>query len=876
MEHKDYHTPPRHILRFFRWYCHPGYLEDIEGDLWERFGRNIREKGLRAANWFFLWDVIILFRPGIIRLLKGNQKLNYFDMFKHNLKIGYRNLLRKKGYSLINIGGLTAGMAVAMLIGLWLYDELTFNQYHQNYDRIAQVMQVQTINGRKFAQTSIPMPLGSELRDKYGSDFKFLVMSSWFGDHILSNNEKKLSKMGGFMDVDAPHLLSLKMLQGTMYGLKEPGSILLSSSVAKALFGKSNPIDKVIQIDNYLTVKVTGIYEDLPYNSRFRKLMFIAPWELYVSSDDWLKEARDNPNWNNNSFQLIAQVTDHADMRQVSGKIKRIKYDNQDESSRKSNAEIFLHPMKDWHLRSNWENGVKTGGLIQYVWLFGIVGVFVLLLACINFMNLSTAHSAKRSKEVGIRKSVGSVRSQLIGQFLSESFLVVFLAFVLAILLVFTVIHPFNQLAGKQMVFPFTNLHFWLISLGFVSVTGFLAGSYPALYLSSFHPVKVLKGTFKVGRSAASLRKVLVVLQFTVSVTLIIGTIMVEKQILYSKNRPVGYDQNGIIMIEMNSPDHYGKYELLRNELKKNNTIVEMAQSSSPLTGVWNENDGYSWEGKDADFLPLFATIQTTFEFGKTVGWEIINGRDFSSDFASDSAAFIVNESAVRYMGLEDPVGKIVKFGSKDYEIIGVVKDLLMESPFKLAKQTVYLIDQHENVNWMVLKLNPDKSTAASLAMVKDVFNQYIPAVPFEYVFADEDYARKFASIERIGKLSETFAILAIFISCLGLFGLASFMAEQRIKEIGIRKVLGASVLNLWQMLSREFVALVVLSSIIAIPISYYAVTGWLQNYEYRTDLSWWVFGCAVMGGLIITLLTVSLQSVKAAMVNPVNSLKSE
>ncbi len=868
--------PPKLTLRFFRWYCHPDYREDIEGDLLERFERRVKGKGVGAAKWGFFTDVMRLFRPGIIKPLARNPDLNHYDMFKHNLKIGYRNLLHKKVYSLINISGLTAGMVVAMFIGLWLHDELTFNQNHKNHHSIAQVMQHQTINGHIFTQDAIPMPLGPELKDRYGSDFKYIVMSSWYGDHILSNKEVKISKKGGFMENDAPYLLSLKMLKGTLDGLKEPGSILLSSSTARALFGASDPMDEVLKIDNDLNVAVRGIYEDLSHNSRFQKLTFIAPWELYVSSDDWLKDARDNPNWGNNSFQLFAQIADHADMTQVSDKIKKVKYNNQDESEHVFNAEIFLHPMTDWHLRSNWENGVKTGGLIQYVWLFGIVGVFVLFLACINFMNLSTAHSEKRSKEVGIRKSMGSFRSQLIGQFLSESFLVVTMAFIIAMLLIFLIIPSFNQLSGKQIVFPIANVWFWLISLGFILITGFVAGSYPSLYLSSFRPAKVLKGALKAGESAATLRKALVIFQFTVSVMLITGTIVVKNQVQYAKDRPIGYNKDGTIMIEMNAPDYYGKFELLRNELKKQDAIVEMAQSSSPLTEVWNENDGFNWEGKDPDFLPQFATIWVTPEFGKTISWEIVDGRDFSRNFSSDSAGFIVNEATVKYMGLENPVGKTVKWRGKEYKIIGVVKDILMESPFKSVKQTVYSIGNDNNVDWMELKLNPNKSASACLKIIKGIFNQYLPDVPFDYLFTDEEHAHKFASIERIGKLSGVFAALAIFISCLGLFGLASFMAERRTKEIGIRKVLGASVFDLWQMLSKEFVVLVILSCIIAIPIAYYGLTAWLQHYEYRTDLHWWFFAYAGMGALLITLLTVSFQSVKAAIMNPVNSLRSE
>jgi ABC-type antimicrobial peptide transport system permease subunit len=793
-------------------------------------------------------------------------------MFKSYFKIGFRNLWKNKGYSAINIGGLAVGMAVAMLIGLWIYDELTFDTYHDHYEDVAQVLQNQTFNGTKGTQSAIPRPLESALRNNYGSDFKYLSMSSWTGDHILSFGENKISKTGNFIQPDFPEMLSLKMLKGSRQGLKDPTSIFLSESTAKALFGSADPINQAMRIDNKMDVKVTGIYEDIPHNTSSNELQFLACWDLYLTTENWLKEAATQ--WGNNSFQMFVQVAPGADMATVSEKIKNVKA-IADEDIVIFKPEMFLHPMRDWHLRSEWKEGIQTGGRIQMVWLFGIIGVFVLLLACINFMNLSTARSEKRAKEVGIRMTVGSLRSQLINQFLSESFLVVSLAFIIAVVVVIISLPWFNDLADKRMVIDWVSPAFWLISIAFIVITSLLAGSYPALYLSSFQPVKVLKGTFKVGRFASIPRKVLVVVQFTVSVTLIIGTIIVHNQIEYTKARPIGYDRAGLVMMQMKSPDYYGKYDVLRNELKNAEAIDEMAESSSPVTGVWSNNGGFDWKGKDPALQTDFATIWVTPEYGKTVGWNVKEGRDFSRDFSTDSSAIILNEAAVKFMNVKDPVGMEVKWNDKTLHVVGVVKDMIMDSPYSPVKQGVYLLN-YENVNWINLKLNPKKSVSESLQIIESVFKKHIPAAPFEYKFVDDEYAKKFESEVRVGKLASVFAVLAILISCLGIFGLASFVAEQRTKEIGIRKVLGASVTNLWRMLSKDFVVLVIISCLIAIPIAYYLLASWLQKFEYHTEISLWILFVAGISTLAITLATVSYQAIRAAMMNPVKSLKTE
>jgi ABC-type antimicrobial peptide transport system permease subunit len=793
-------------------------------------------------------------------------------MYQSYFKVGYRNLFKNKGYSAINIGGLAVGMAVAMLIGLWIFDELTFNKNHQNYDRLAQVVQHQTFNGQRGTQISIPRALEPELRNNFGSDFKHISMSSWTGGHILSFGEQKIAKTGNYYQVGFPEMISLNIIKGSGNVLNDPTAVLLSASTAKALFGDIDPLNQSIRLDSRHDLKVMGVYEDISYSSTFRELDFMASWELYITQQEWVKNAVTQ--WGNNSFQMFVMIPERSDFQSITNKIKGVKAKNAPDEAKFFPA-FELHPMKNWHLHSSWKNGLNNGGRIDIVWLFAIIGTFVLLIACINFMNLSTARSEKRAKEVGIRMTIGSLRTQLVQQFLSESFLIVVLAFVAGIGLLALALPWFNDLSDKKMSLPLASLYFWAVGALFVIFTSLLAGSYPALYLSSFQPVKVLKGTFKTGKLASLPRKVLVVVQFTVSVTLIIGTMIIYRQINYTKDRSVGYNREGLVTIEMKSSDFYGKFDVLRNELKQSGAIEEMSQSSSPITGIWSDNGGFDWEGKDPDLQAGFSTIWVTHEHGKTLGWEVVQGRDFSRDFASDSLAIIINEAAVKFMNIKQPVGTEVRWHDGKLKIIGVVKDIIAESPYESVRQAVYLLN-YENNSWINLRLNPSKSTAESLANVESVFKKHITAAPFEYTFVDQEYAKKFEDEVRIGKLASFFASLAILISCLGIFGLASFIAEQRTKEIGIRKVLGASVANLWRMLSTDFVILVVISCLIAIPIAYYFLKQWLEMYEYRTEITWWILLVAGFGTLVVTLLTVSFQAIKAALMNPVKSLRSE
>ena len=797
-------------------------------------------------------------------------------MIRNYLKIAWRNLVKNKAHTLINITGLSVGMAVAILIGLWIWDELSYNKNYDSYDRIVQVWQNQTFNGVISAQTAMPMPLGYKLREDFKQDFKYTILSTWTDTHIISYGDKKLTKTGNYMQAEAPDLLTLKMQKGSRSGLADPSSIMLSASLAKAIFGDADPMLKTIKIDNQWNVKVTGVYEDMPHNSDFRDLGFIAPWDLYMTTMSWLKNARTR--WGNNSWQIFAQLKPGVDIDNTSAKIKNVKLDGLkaqgDSVGMSAKSAIFLHPMRKWHLYSEFKDGFNTGGDIKFVWMFGIIGVFVLLLACINFMNLSTARSEKRAKEVGIRKTVGSLRGQLISQFLIESVMISVFAFLISLLLVQLILPWFNTVADKTMHMLWGNIVFWLMGLGFSILTGLIAGSYPAFYLSSFQPVKVLKGTFKAGRFAAIPRKVLVVLQFTVSVTLIIGTIIVFRQVQHTKNRPIGYDRTGLVQMEMRTDEIHKHFEAVRNDLLKSGAIIEMAESGSPLTAVYSNNSGLNWRGKPADLQDDFATITVSPEFGKTAQWKIIEGRDFQRNNVADSSGMIINETAARFMNFSHPVGETIDWGKK-FKIIGVIKDMVMSSPYEPVKASIFLLDKYD-FGLVDIRLNPKMGAHDALTKIEATFKQYAPGSPFEFKFTDEEYARKFSNEERIGKLAGFFTLLAIFISCMGLFGMASFMAEQRTKEIGVRKVLGASVFSLWQLMSKDFVILVSISLLIAIPTAYYFMHGWLQDYKYRADLSWWIFAMTALGAIVITLLTVSYQSIKAALMNPVKSLKTE
>ena len=793
-------------------------------------------------------------------------------MIRNYLQIAWRNLIKNTVFSSINMIGLSLGMVTAILIGLWLWDELSFNKYHRHYDRIARVMQHQTVNGTTFTSIATPLPMRNALANEFGNHFSHITLSSWTEDHILAFNGNQFTRKGNCVEPDFPEMLSLKMLRGTANNLDDPTSMLLSESVANALFGSDEPINKVIKIDNKHHFKVTGVYEDLPYSTEFRDVSFLLPWKFFLEETPWVK--RSEANWGNNSFQLFVAIAPDAGFEKVSAKIEDIKVRHAKEEAR-ADPRIFLHPMSRWHLHSEWENGVPVRGRIQFVWLFGMIGAFVLLLACINFMNLSTARSEGRAREVGVRKAVGSARRQLVLQFLLESVLMAMMAFISALILAILLLPVFNDIADKKIAFPWHNGLCWVVALGFTLLTGIFAGSYPALFLSKFNPVKVLKGAVQTGKAAVLPRKLMVLGKFTVSITFIIGTNFLNRKIQHAKDRPTGFERAGLVSIPLNTSELRSNYAVIRQELSQTGAVMEVSESSSPVDEVWSNDASFSWPGKDPDQTGDFGTVGITHEYGKTVGWRFAQGRDFSRRFSTDSLGMVLNASAARFMGIKNPVGLHIQWNNLQYTVIGVIEDVITGSPFTPVHPTIYML-KPEWADFIYVRLNKEMNAHQALTAMEPIFRKHNPGSPFEYKFADDEYDRKFRAEERIGQLASIFTTLAISISCLGLFGLVSFLAEQRRREFGIRKVLGASVANVWGLLSKDFIVLVGIASLLAVPVSYYTLSGWLDNYAYRTELSWWIFGLGIVSALLITLVTVGFQAIRVALLNPVKSLRSE
>jgi len=785
-------------------------------------------------------------------------------MIKSYLTIGWRGLLRNKGYSFINITGLASGMTVAILIGLWIVDEISYDHYFDNHKDIAEVMVTQSHEGQTYTGPTVSNPVEDVLRTKYKDDFTNLALVSWEDYPTVSAGEKNLTAEQLFVQPEFAEIFSLHMVEGTRDALNDPAKAFISQSLAFALFGSEDALNKSIRYGNNFDFMVGGVYEDFPNNSTFNGTKLILPWAH--SSFSWYNK---NTNWSNHSCRLFVQLANAANVKAVADKIKGIPTP----FIPAWKEEITLQLLDDAHLYNEFIQGTAIGGRIQYVWLIGTIGVFVLLLACINFMNLSTARSEKRAKEVGIRKSIGSLRHQLIGQFLSESIVVAMIALLLSLLVTELTLPFFNTLTEKNMSIFWSSYQFWIAIIGFAVFSGIVSGSYPAFYLSSFRPVKVLKGTFKAGRFSSTPRKVLVVMQFTVSIVLVIGTVIVYQQIQYAKDRPVGYSREGLITISAGTPELQKNYNALHEDLLASGVVENVSRSSqSPV--YFGNNNSMDWPGKDKSNVVFFRNVTVTPDFGATVGWKMVEGRDFEMSNVADSSGIILNEAALKVTRLRNPIGETVKFWNQDFKIIGIAADMLTQSPYDPTEPSVFIMK-----GWMGIiniRIKPASSMQESLSQIEKVFKKYSLGSPFEPKFVDLDYARKFSDEEKISNLSTVFASLAVFISCLGLSGLASFVAEQRTKEIGIRKVMGASVANVWQMLSKDFLLLVMASFFISIPLASYFFTQWLEQFNYHTEISWSVFGATGVGALTLTMLTVSYQSIKAGVANPVRSLRSE
>ena len=791
-------------------------------------------------------------------------------MIRNFFIIAFRNLKRNKIFSTINILGLAIGMASAILICLWIADEIGFDRFHAKEDRLYLVYRHGGIGtDNSYSTNYTPKVLAPTLKSDY-PDIE--DVARWQNiNFLMSVGDRHFNSPGNITDSGFLRMFSFPALEGnTKNALVSPTDIVITESFAKKLFGKESALGKQIRVDSVNLVTVKAVLKDLPDNSRFH-FEYLLPW-AYLEKLGW----SDNY-WENNSITTFYTLKPGVSGNSFNAKIRDILIQKTKQEKTPVTDILIGQAAAKWHLYSKFENGKEAGGQITIVRLFIIIASFILLIACINFMNLSTARSEKRAKEVGIRKVVGAPRNFLILQFLAESLLFCMIAGVLALLIVQLSLSSFNLLVGKKLSIPYHNINFWLAAVGFILFTGFLAGSYPAFYLSSFRPIKVLKGVLNTSMKGTLSRKFLVVIQFSFAIVLIISTIVVVRQLMYAQERDSGYKRDQIVYSFMQG-DIIKNYDLIRNELFNNGVITDITRTSSPMTQHWSDTWGFEWPGSTpADQKTDFTYFASDEGFVRTLGLKLILGRDMNTHmYPTDSLAMLMNEQAVKTMRLKDPIGAIVKSNGNSWHVVGVVKDFILESPYEPIAPILTIGPKVMGFYVMNMKLNPANSTSDNLKKIETIFKKYNPSYPFEYTFLDEDYAQKFANEKRTGELAALFASLTIFISCLGLFGLASFTAENRIREIGIRKVLGASVFGITQLLSRDFLKLITISFLIASPVAWFAMNSWLQSYTYRVTISWWVFALTFLLSIVIALLTISFQSIKAAMSNPAKSLRSE
>jgi putative ABC transport system permease protein len=787
-------------------------------------------------------------------------------MIKNYFKISWRNLFRNKGFSITNILGLTIGIACTIFIFLWVQDELTYDQFHKNYTNIYEIYANRNFNNKILTDNTMVFPLASALTNAF-PQVKNAVVTSGQEPHVLSvsSEQKKFRKNGYTVSKNFFEVFSWVFNRGSAASaITDPSSIVLTASSAKAFFGDTDPINKIVQIDNSRNYKVSAVVNDVPGNSTLQ-FDYIIP---YNYSDE---EVKHNMNeWTNSSWNVYLQTVPGADTQLLNKNISDLK--RRHSPNDKLNS-YFVFPMSRWHLHSDFKDGENTGGQIEYIRLFSIIGIIILLIACINFMNLSTARSEKRAKEVGVRKTLGSAKKQLVFQFFLESMILVLIAFMLSLICVFLLLPSFNILVNKNLSLPLSKLPFWEMAVAVVLFTSFVAGSYPALYLSSFNPVRALKGTFLQGKKAVLPRRVLVVAQFVISILLISATVIVYEQIEHVKGRNMGYNPDNLVMLPVTA-ETQKNFAVIKDELLGTGIINAVTRTSSPITEVWWKTPGPDWEGKPANSSIFFSGMAAEKDFVKTMGIKLLAGKDFSGT-PSDSTAMLLNKAAVDAMGLKNPVGMQMTYNGKLFRVTGVTNDVVMESPYKQV-DPMMIIYYSNYANWINIRINNNTPPQKALGSIESVLKKYNPSFPFEYKFADHEFNKKFIAEELISKITNIFSYLAIFICCIGLAGLASFTIEKRIREIGIRKVLGASVQQVLMLISKEFLKLVSIAFIIAVPLAWWFMNGWLIKYDFHINISVWMFLLVGLVVLLLTLVVVGLNTIKAAIANPVKNLRTE
>ncbi|PWT94898.1 MAG: ABC transporter permease [Bacteroidetes bacterium] len=792
-------------------------------------------------------------------------------MFKNYFTTAVRHLFKNKSFSFINILGLAIGMASALLILLWVQNEMSFDRFYTKTARIYKIYNRDKVNGAWLTSDLSPSALATSLHN----DFPEVENAVRYRrvTFLTSVGEKHINSQGAFADEKFLDVFDFPLSEGERANsLSGNYSIVITKKFAEKLFGNESAIGKTIKIDSTDNFTVKAVLEALPSNTQF-DFEYLLPW-TYMVKLNWVPEE----DWFRNFAPTYVCLKEGTKQSAFEKKIQNLLTEHNKSTPNETTAQIFLQPIKDTYLYSKSENGRLVAGKIEAVKIFIIIAIFILLIACINFMNLSTARSEKRAKEVGIRKVMGGMRTSLALQFIFESILISAIAFAIALIIVQVALPAFDKLIGSELKIDFNNPYYWAFAVSFVILTGILAGSYPAFYLSSFNSIKVLKGSFRKINSVVTPRKVLVILQFTFAIVLIISTIIVQQQVKYAQERESGYNRSNLIFTFTQGKvnDHF---RAIKDELIKSGAAVAVTKSYSPITRKWNDGDGFYWQGStEADKKINFAWLGSDADFTKTLGVKIAEGRDIDVyNYPTDTMGMLLNEEAVRLMRLKNPIGQTITFApdGRQWHVVGVVKNFILESPYSRISPMM-IVGPSQYFQVMHIKLNPANSVSDDLAKAEKIFKDYNPQYPFEYVFADEAYAGKYKDEKKTETLSRLFAGLTIFISCLGLFGLAAYMAENRVKEIGVRKVLGATTSGIAILLSRDFLKLILISIIIGSPIAYFAMAKWLSNYEYRTEIRWWIFAGSGLIALLIAIITISFQAIRAALENPVKSLRSE
>jgi len=790
-------------------------------------------------------------------------------MIQNYFKIAWRNIAKHKTFSFINGGGLALGIASCLMLLLYVSYHLSYDHQFKNLDNIYVVENNQHGDGKIYTFAATPGVAASTIKSEVPGVVQSVRVNDYGAGSLISYNDNSFKKAGLYADPAFFSVFSYHFIKGNaLNALTQPNSIVITDDFAKTLFGNADPINKIVKRNNSLPMTVTGVIDNVPANESYQ-FDFVMPFVQFENDNSWAK----NPDWGSNFCQTYVQLKDASSLNRANSILKSI-------VARHSNGntnQFFLFPFSKNHLYEKFENGKSTGGSISQIHLFEALALCILLIACINFMNLSTARSEERAKEVGIRKAIGSNRASLMWQFITESLILSFISTIVAVIILVLCLPFFNTLLNIKLILPVSEWYAWILVIAIGFFTGFISGSYPAFYLSSFQPIKVLKGVFKGGKSALPIRKVLVVVQFACAVFLITATICVYQQIRFIQNMGNGYNKNNLVEIPMEG-DLNNKADFLINDLKKSGAITYATITSRSITQNGSNTWGVSWPGKDPNQQILIDIFSVGYDFTETAGVKLLAGREFSNaypvDTASKSRTVMINETAAKIMNLKQPIGAVINWGDQPMTVIGVYKDFVWGSPYKKIPPMITYCNLDGFV--MAMRLNAAQSIAADISQISKSLKAVNPVYPITINFVDSEFEKKFENEKVLATLANLFGGLAIVISCLGLFGLAAYAAEQRTKEIGVRKVLGATISNLAGLLSKDFLKLVFIAIIIAVPVSVFVLNKWLQNYEFRISLSWWIMALASLITIGIAIATVSYQAIKAALANPVKSLRSE